>query len=91
MLIKILMAVFIALLLLTAFFLLGHREAMLEALGQEASQHKLAIVKYSAYALLAVSLIGIVIVIVCQPLWNVVTLVLACLIILVFSQLIMSK
>ncbi|MCI1290059.1 MAG: hypothetical protein LKG31_00470 [Lactobacillus sp.] len=91
MLIKILMAVFIALLLLTAFFLLGHQQAMLEALGQETSPHKLAVVKYSAYALLAVSLLGIIIVLACPPLWNVLTLVIACLIILVFSQLIMSK
>lgn len=91
MLIKILMAVFIALLLLTAFFLLKHQQAMLAALNQEVNQRKLRIVKYSAYALLLISVVGIIIVLVCPPLWNILTLVLACLIILIFSQLVMSK
>jgi cobalamin synthase len=91
MLIKIIMAVFIALLVITACFLLLHKEAMLQALGQEITQRKLTIVKDSAYGLLFVSAIGIIIVIACPPLLNVLTLVLACLIILLFSQLIMSK
>lgn len=91
MLINILMTIFIALLVLTAWFLLTHQQRLLLAFGQKPSERKLKIIRWTAIALIIVSLLGIVILIVCPAKWNLATLILACLAILTFSRLIVSK
>lgn len=77
MLIKIVMVIFIILLLITAAYLWFNRQKIAVATGSQAKLLKLA-----ACCLLIVAIIGVLILFISDKLMNVITLVLACLIIL---------
>lgn len=78
MLIKIVMAIFIILLLVTAAYFWLHRHSLSLATGG----HHEMLFSLSACGLLIVALLGLIILLVGKKLWNVVTLILACLLIL---------
>jgi uncharacterized iron-regulated membrane protein len=78
MLIKVVMVIFIILLLITAAYLWFNREKISLATGGKQDN----LLKLTACALLVVSIIGVLILFIGDKLLNVVTLVLACLVIL---------